>query len=600
MSWLFGILAAALFLDAVRMRGRLGGLARLSDESADPASVELVTAPGAGVPDQVRGHAAAHCRANQLQALDLVPRDLPVQRALALASLVDPRQFRTQLLAQGRTAGHALALDPELCRRAGITPGETADPVAFIRVAIKAKAYAPASTDLAVARGLRAAREDGGKRLAVTEEVIGGVTPYVLAVQLIIFALLVLGVALPGARLWGLVALGVFHLQPIVATLGTPLLPRDLVPVTLLRLPWELLTWLRTVTGRWRADAVDPVDERRPAYRELLAGDPARFFEPRRESCPVCESKALSVHLRVGDLLQHKPGRFTLECCDECGHIFQNPRLSLEGLSFYYRDFYDGLGEKGMEFIFGYSSESYIDRANMVKQHAIPSSWLDVGTGHGHFCCVAKELLPNTRFDGLDLSESVEEAERRGWIATGHRGLFPDRARDIAGSYDVVSMHHYLEHTLDPASELAAAHTALSDGGHLLIEVPDPDCRLGRWLGRFWLPWFQPQHQHLLSVANLERLLEKNGFHTVEWHRGEAHQQVDFLFALYLILDRIAPPTNVPWREPPGIARRAWRALVWTVGVPFMPLARLADQIASPAMRRARASNTYRVLAQKS
>ena len=33
---------------------------------------------------------------------------------------------------------------------------------------------------------------------------------------------------------------------------------------------------------------------------------------------------------------------FTLEQCGDCGHVFQNPRLTPEGLEFYYRDFYDG------------------------------------------------------------------------------------------------------------------------------------------------------------------------------------------------------------------------------------------------------------------
>ena len=43
--------------------------------------------------------------------------------------------------------------------------------------------------------------------------------------------------------------------------------------------------------------------------------------------------------------------------------MFQNPRLSLDGLDFYYKDFYDGLGEDGMEFVFGFGVEPYLDRA---------------------------------------------------------------------------------------------------------------------------------------------------------------------------------------------------------------------------------------------
>jgi len=35
-------------------------------------------------------------------------------------------------------------------------------------------------------------------------------------------------------------------------------------------------------------------------------------------------------------------------------------------------------------------------------------------------------------------------------------------------------MYHYLEHTIEPKKELAAAATALPPGGHLAIELPDP------------------------------------------------------------------------------------------------------------------------------
>ena len=59
----------------------------------------------------------------------------------------------------------------------------------------------------------------------------------------------------------------------------------------------------------------------------------------------------------------------------------------------------------------------------------------------------------------------------------------------MAGAYDVVSMHHYLEHTREPLDELDAAATALVPGGHLLIELPDPESRFPLVVGRWWIPW---------------------------------------------------------------------------------------------------------------
>src|SRR5205823_2922595 len=125
------------------------------------------------------------------------------------------------------------------------------------------------------------------------------------------------------------------------------------------------------------------------------------------------------------------------------------------------RDFYDGIGEEGLDTIFGFSAEPYLMRARAVQGKPAPERWLDVGGGHGHFCCAAKEVWPATVFDGLDFGASIEEGARRGWVTTAYRGLFPDLASQMAARYDVVSMSHYLEHTRDPRAELASARTAL-------------------------------------------------------------------------------------------------------------------------------------------
>src|SRR5439155_19304384 len=176
--------------------------------------------------------------------------------------------------------------------------------------------------------------------------------------------------------------------------------------------------------------------------------------------------------------------------------------------------------------------------------------------------------------------------------------LFPALAPGLGGKYDPVSMSHYLEHTLDPRAELAAACTALATGGRLMIEVPDPEFRLGRVLGRYWLPWFQPQHQHLLPVASLDRLLREHGFTPKVWHRGLAHQSVDFTFAAVLLLGRLGPPANLPWRWR-GAAANVRRVVVWTVGKPLLIAGVLLDIALTPVFRRAKVSNTYRVLATK-
>ncbi|WP_432133427.1 class I SAM-dependent methyltransferase [Streptomyces sp. bgisy154] len=340
----------------------------------------------------------------------------------------------------------------------------------------------------------------------------------------------------------------------------------------------------------------------RPRYRADLAAGVGRFFAPRRADCPWCGSDRLATRLRTTDLLQHKPGRFTLDRCGACGHVFQNPRLSEAGLEFYYRDFYDGLGEKKLGNTFGGRTAMYRARAEaLLPYDPAPKSWLDVGTGHGHFCAAAREVLPGTVFDGLDLTEGAELAERAGRVERGYRGGFPELAGELAGRYDVVSMFHCLEHSTDPGRELRAAREVVRPGGHLLIEVPDPQSRYARLLGRWWLPWLQPQHLHLVPVGNLRERLAALGFTVVAEQHRQAHDPVDLLAAVWLALDHIAPREDAPWLERrPGHVRRAVRAGLLLAGVPFLVAATVLDRLAArTVVGPLGLSNAYRLVARR-
>lgn len=340
----------------------------------------------------------------------------------------------------------------------------------------------------------------------------------------------------------------------------------------------------------------------RPRYAEDLARGTERFFEPRRADCPWCGSARLEGRLRTTDLFQHKPGRFALDRCVDCGHVFQNPRLNPVGLEFYYRDFYDGLGERDIGGLFAGRRKTYVKRAESLRPFAqAPGNWLDVGTGHGHFCEAARAVFPGTLFDGLDLSAGVELAERAGRVARGIRGGFVERVAELADGYDVVSMFHYLEHSTDPRAELRAAHRALRPGGHLLIEVPDPESRFARLLGRWWLPWLQPQHLHFVPVANLRRELSGLGFTVVAEEHAGPHDPVDLLGAVWLLLNAVAPPDDLPWlAPPPGRLRRLLRTAVLLAGAPALLNATVLDRLlVKPLAGRGRLANAYRVLARR-
>jgi SAM-dependent methyltransferase len=243
----------------------------------------------------------------------------------------------------------------------------------------------------------------------------------------------------------------------------------------------------------------------------------------------------------------------------------------------------------------------YRQRAEMIAPFTTPERWLDVGGGHGHFCKVARERWPRTTFDGLDMGSAIEEAERRGWISHAYRGLLGDAVDELAGRYDVVSMFHCLEHTRDPQADLDAAAKVLAPGGYLMLELPDPEWWLTRILGRFWVAWLQPQHQHLMPLPNLKTALAARGFATVAEDRGKALSGYDFRVAAYLRISTLLPDPNfAPWSQrSPTLWRGVACLLGWVAASPVLLVATLLDTLLVRVIQEGHTGNAYRVLCRR-
>ncbi|MGW4617455.1 class I SAM-dependent methyltransferase [Streptomyces sp. NPDC004592] len=347
-----------------------------------------------------------------------------------------------------------------------------------------------------------------------------------------------------------------------------------------------------------------PDDERRAGSPGELAPGTDRLQEPRRDDCPWCGSAQLRTRLRMPDLVQHKPGTFAVDECRDCAHAFQNPRLTDEGLAFHAHDPQESrLGIDGF-------AERLLAARDSARRHRAaaramlpfpePESWLDVGTGHGHFPEAAREIHPYTSFDGLDATGRVERARAAGRVEEAHQGLLTDPGvlARLRSRYDVVSMFHHLEHTPDPRAELRAAMTVLRPGGHLLIEVPDPDCTFGALLGKWWVPYGRPRDLHLMPLRNLLAELESLGCVVVATDRREPHTPYDIAGAVTLTLTRVMPAADAPWRAVlPTVFGRGLRSVLVGAATPLVATATALDHTLAPLLRRTRFSNAYRIIA---
>lgn len=223
-------------------------------------------------------------------------------------------------------------------------------------------------------------------------------------------------------------------------------------------------------------------------------------------------------------------------------------------------------------------SRRFRSAARAILRFPEPESWLDVGTGDARFPETAREFFPYTSFDGLDRTARVEWARRAERVEEAHIGLLTDPriAARLRGRYDVVSMLHHLPHAPDPREELDAALAVLRPGGHLLLELPDPQGAFAVLLGERWLP--RRLRLHLPSLDELRTDLESRGCTVVATDRRTAHRPEDLSAALAPMLPRVLP---------------AWAR------APLPAAAGALEHALAPLLGLTRHSNTYRLIARR-
>ena len=598
MMWaeaLWGLIALVLILDARRIHGRLASIPVLGpDEAESTTSHRWVLAPGIVLDDVTRQAALAYREAHKLAALDVVPGRVRLATAWSYGCHIDPSSHRTDGDRPGDTAAAAFLAPNSVLD--GLGASDVAPDLAtFISWAREVRRRVDGPHDFVIAPTLSAQNTNPFFDPGALEVKLGGSSaPVVFGIPFAL-AVVLLGPLL--APWMGTLALLCHLCQQALAVQKTGFRVRLPWLQGLVRIVVDLRQWLDLLRGpvvsRERVDAL------RPAYMSELEEGLERFFEPPLAACPLCSSTDLARGFSLPDLYQGKPGRFTIVRCKACHYHFQNPRLSAAGLSFYYRDFYDGIGEDALDMVFGATSALYQDRIRLVQDVSDPKRWLDVGCGHGHMFSHVRSALPDTRLEGLDLGDGVEIAKARGWLDESHRGFFPELAGALQDQYDLVSMCHYLEHTVDIRAELEAAATVLKSGGHLLIEVPDPDSFIRGILGRWWMPWFQPQHLNFASTVHMASLLRDSGFEPVRWHTGQAHQPNDFTLSFYNMVRVCAPKLDVPWRPPASKLQRFLHPLVWIPGMAFVGLGGVIDRLFNPIGKRLHHTSQYRVIARR-
>jgi SAM-dependent methyltransferase len=236
---------------------------------------------------------------------------------------------------------------------------------------------------------------------------------------------------------------------------------------------------------------------------EAPVSSPGVAVEWEEAGCLLCASRRWLPLVEAQDPAPVGPGLyFAVVQCQGCGLCFTNPRPSEASTAQFYPTARAGASS---------GRRSLTDRwpwlHDWLSRRQPPGRLLDFGGG----------------------SAFHERMRRLGWSVTGINvsaatagrfrvdgslqvaGTLP-QPELVPGSFDVITLRHTLEHAHQPREVLTEAYRLLTDGGKLLVVVPNIDSAAYRWFHGDWVGLDVPRHLTHFAPMTLSLMLERVGF----------------------------------------------------------------------------------------
>jgi SAM-dependent methyltransferase len=232
--------------------------------------------------------------------------------------------------------------------------------------------------------------------------------------------------------------------------------------------------------------------------------------------CNLCDADDYARLLDAAGRSGSSEETFQIVRCKNCGLVYLNPRPEEEAiLGFYPEDYHRrsfSLEELDAQRLFGLPWRDAIQRkyAPLLRLKS-SGRVLDVGCGDGF-------LLKYLQEEGWDVmgTEPGNSACAREILGLDVFQGPLDAADFSAGSFDVITLSHVLEHLHDPVATLQRVRHLLRDGGLVHIEVPNFDCLEARLFDAAWIGIAAPLHLYHFTPNTLRATAEKVKLDIVE------------------------------------------------------------------------------------
>lgn len=232
---------------------------------------------------------------------------------------------------------------------------------------------------------------------------------------------------------------------------------------------------------------------------------PASSVHLEEVACCLCGDHRGVPLLEAPDRVHHVPGMFTLQRCETCGLMYQNPRPTPESFAAIYPTEY-GPYNNPDDHLHPDWKRLCAFIAGIQPQ---PGRLLDVGAGSGAFLRAMRMLLPRWSITGIEPNAYAAAAARRSGVHVIQATL---ETTPLDGTtWNAITLWNVLEHLPDPLAALRRMHQFLHPGGFIYITVPLCDSWDARLCGAYWCGWELPRHFYAFDRASLWKLINAAG-----------------------------------------------------------------------------------------
>lgn len=228
--------------------------------------------------------------------------------------------------------------------------------------------------------------------------------------------------------------------------------------------------------------------------------------------CCICSSLESKLVFEIEYPQYSYPGKFSIRKCDDCGLLFNSPRLREKDLfELYNANYYFFQRHDNDEFV--RIQDIYQRTIALFEKDVSEKRVAEIGSGKGYLLALLREL--GWCVQGIELSTDASKyATTRFGVPCFNGTIDLYSESDEAEKFPVVMAIDVLEHVPNPTEFMNSIDRIVVGGGLLVIDTPNGMAKNIDSQGSVW-KGFNPFHVYLFSIDGVERMMTDIGY-TIE------------------------------------------------------------------------------------